>query len=251
MAAPRTRQECELVIDALRHIVKGFEAILGRDVEVVLHDLSRPGHSVVAIAHGEITGRTVGSPIISGPYDDLGLQKLISGEGGDRTETHTLVTDYKTRTREGRELDSTSVILRDHAGKAYAALCVNADRTRLRELQALVRDIAGVTAGDGEVDETGDVASVDSLVEEIIENGIDTTGKPVSMMNKEDKIEAVRHMNDRGLFLIRSSVDRVAASLAVSRFTIYNYLDELKGASNETPAGNGGRASSRRSAKVG
>lgn len=250
MAVPRTRQECELVIDALKHIVKGLEAILGRDVEVVLHDLSKPGHSVVAIAHGEITGRTVGSPIISGPYNDLGLRKLISGEGRDRSETHTLVTDYKTRTREGRELDSTSVILRDHTGKAYAALCVNADRTRLRALQALVRDIAGVADSNGAADETDDVASVDSLVEEIIENGIGATGKPVPMMNKEDKIEAVRHMNDRGLFLIRSSVDRVAASLAVSRFTIYNYLDELKGTSGETPAGNG-RASSRRSAKVG
>jgi predicted transcriptional regulator YheO len=250
MAVPRTRQECELVIAALKHVVKGLEAILGRDVEVVLHDLSRPGHSVVAIAHGEITGRTVGSPIISGPYNDLGLQKLISGEGSGRSETHTLVTDYRTRTREGRELDSTSVILRDHTGRAYAALCVNADRTRLRELQALVRDIAGATGGKDGPDDTDDVASIDSLVREIIEGGIDATGKPVSMMNKDDKIEAVRHMNDRGLFLIRSSVDLVAASLAVSRFTIYNYLDELKSGSDEAPGGNG-RTPSRRSAKAG
>jgi predicted transcriptional regulator YheO len=47
-------------------------------------------------------------------------------------------------------------------------------------------------------------------------------------MTQADKKEAVRHMSRRGLFLIRSSVDMVAANLGVSRFTIYNYLDELK-----------------------
>jgi len=39
---------------------------------------------------------------------------------------------------------------------------------------------------------------------------------------------AVDQMRQRGIFLIRSSVDMVAKGLGVSRFTIYNYLDELK-----------------------
>lgn len=67
--------------------------------------------------------------------------------------------------------------------------------------------------------------NVDSRVKEIIEEGIRSTRKPVAIITKEDKIDAVDHMNRRGLFLMRSSVD--IASLGVSRFTIYNYLDEL------------------------
>jgi len=238
MKAPATREECELVIETLKHVVEGLEKALGNNIEVVLHDLSKPGRSVVAIANGEITGRTVGSPIISGPFDDLGLKKLMSGEGAQPGENHTLVADYRTRTRTGRELDSSSVILRDTNGKAYAAFCVNADRTKLRELQSLVRDLAG--EANAALAETPPSASpsVDMLVQEIIESGIEATGKPVSMMSKEDKMEAVRHMNNRGLFLIRSSVDMAATSLAVSRFTIYNYLDELKSsgdAAEQTP----------------
>jgi predicted transcriptional regulator YheO len=239
MKTPTNRRECELVIETLKHVVEGLGKIVGSNVEVVLHDLSKPGRSVVAIAHGEISGRTIGSPIISGPFDDLGLKKLISGEGREPGETHTLVSGYRTRTRIGRELESTSIILRNSAGEAYSALCVNADRTRLRALQTLVREIAGEADAALPDEAPVEAGSVDSLVQEIIENAIAMTGKPVAMMSKEDKIEAVRQMNNRGLFLIRSSVDMVAESLAVSRFTIYNYLDELKGAS---PSGKSRRA---------
>jgi predicted transcriptional regulator YheO len=34
-------------------------------------------------------------------------------------------------------------------------------------------------------------------------------------------------MHERGLFVIRGSVERVAARLGVTKFTIYNYLDEI------------------------
>lgn len=231
MRVPTNRRECELVLETLKHVVAGLEKILGNNIEVVLHDLSKPGRSVVAIAHGEISGRTVGSPIISGPFDDLGLRQLISGGAREPGETHTIISDYRTRTRSGRQLDSTSIMLRDVTGEAYAALCINADRTKLRELQALIRDLAGEADAAMPAPAPVEPGSVDSLVQEIIENAIAASGKPVSMMSKEDKIEAVRQMNNRGLFLIRSSVDLVAASLGVSRFTIYNYLDELKGSS--------------------
>lgn len=236
MMSPRTDRERKLVIETLKGIVEGLQRTIGRNVEVVLHDLSRPGHSVVAIANGQLTGRSVGSPIISGPFDDLALQRLMSGEDVVSGEAFSIVGDYRTRARSGRELDSTSIVLRDESGQAYAAFCINADRSKLRELEALVRGLVGSEALEPEPAAEGDAANVDGLVSEIIESGIAATGKAVAAMSREDKIEAVRYMNGRGLFLIRSSVDLVAASLGVSRFTIYNYLDEMKpNTSSETP----------------
>ncbi len=217
-----------MVLETMRHVVKGLGKALGRDVEVVLHDLNDPGKSVIAIANGEITGRKPGSSIVSGPLDDVGLNKLISTKDIRTDEACTLVAGYRSRTRTGRELDSTSMFFRDATGEAYAALCVNVDRTKLREVQSLVRDLLSEGSAAPAPPEPGENVSVDRLVEEIIEDGIRATGKPVSIMTKDDKMEAVRHMNERGLFLIRSSVDMAAANLAVSRFTIYNYLDELK-----------------------
>lgn len=228
MLTPRNERERKLVIETLKGIVEGLQRIVGGNVEVVLHDLSRPGQSVVAIANGQITGRVVGSPIISGPFDDLALQKLMSGEDVVAGEPYSIVGDYRTRARSGQELDSTSIVLRDGTGKAYAAFCVNADRTQLREIQSLVRTLIGTETLEAQPAADAETANVDGLVNEIIESGIAATGKTVAAMSREDKVEAVGYMNGRGLFLIRSSVDRAAASLGVSRFTIYNYLEELK-----------------------
>jgi predicted transcriptional regulator YheO len=228
MKKPELPSEKAMILETLKHVVNGLGHALGRDVEIVLHDLNDPGKSVVAIANGEITGRHVGSAIVSGPLNDVGLNKLIDQKNAASEEPATLVTGYHSRTRTGRELDSTSVFFRDQAGEAYAALCVNVDRTRLREVQSLVDDLLGEKETSAPRVETNENVSVDTLISEIIEDGIRSTGKPVSIMTKDDKMEAVRHMNGRGLFLIRASVDRVAANLAVSRFTIYNYLDELK-----------------------
>jgi predicted transcriptional regulator YheO len=227
MITPETPRERELVLQTLRYVVEGLAKALSGNVEVVLHDLSKPGSSVTAIANGHITGRTVGSAIISGPFDDLGLKKLLSGDGSAPGETYTIVSGYRTRARSGHELDSTSLILRDREGEAYAALCVNVDQSRLRQVHELLGDLLARDRQD-DAGDASDPPSVDSLVQEIIEDGIRATGKSVAAMTKDDKMEAVSHMSRRGLFLIRSSVDLVAANLGVSRFTIYNYLDELK-----------------------
>jgi predicted transcriptional regulator YheO len=237
MICPETPRERELVLQTLRHAVEGLAQALGSNVEVVVHDLTRPANSVVAIANGQITGRTVGSAIISGPFDDLGLKKLLSGDGRAPGEMHTIVSGYRTRARSGQELDSTSVILRDRKGDAYAALCVNVDQSKLRQVHEL---LGGLLARERQPDTDGTPSppSVDSLVQEIIEDGIRATGKSVAAMTKDDKMEAVSHMSRRGLFLIRSSVDLAAANLGVSRFTIYNYLDELKrGPEVDSPVG--------------
>ena len=95
-------------------------------------------------------------------------------------------------------------------------------------MRRLIDDLIGGNIDESRTEDPDPEPSVDALIREIIQDGIRSTGKTVSSMSKEDKVDAVHHMNRRGLFLIRSSVDIAASSLAVSRFTIYNYLDELK-----------------------
>lgn len=180
---PKTARERELVIETLKWVVEGMQHVIGRDIEIVLHDLGKPGHSVVAIANGHITGRSVGSPIISGPFDDLALQKLMSGEMAEEGKPYSIVSDYRTRSRLGQELDSTSVILRDASGEAYAAFCMNADRSRLRELDGIVKGLLASIGGAPQEPVEPENASVDDLVQEIIQSGIAATQKPVSAIS--------------------------------------------------------------------
>lgn len=48
-------------------------------------------------------------------------------------------------------------------------------------------------------------------------------------MKKHHKAAVVRELDEAGFFLIRDSVDHVAGRLDVTRYTIYNYLSEIRG----------------------
>ena len=50
-------------------------------------------------------------------------------------------------------------------------------------------------------------------------------GVSLAAMSREQKQLAVRMLDDRGAFALRRSVESVADAMAVSRFTIYNYLN--------------------------
>lgn len=45
---------------------------------------------------------------------------------------------------------------------------------------------------------------------------------------KKEKVEIVRQMQEKGLFIVRGGVEMAARVLGVSRYTVYNYLDEIK-----------------------
>ncbi|WP_127105652.1 helix-turn-helix transcriptional regulator [Pararhodobacter zhoushanensis] len=219
---PSTPRECALVLSTLKWVVNHTGALLGPDLELVLHDLSHPDSSVVAIANGRISGRGVGSAIFSGPFDDKGLKALI--ENGDANEACTVVADYRTRLPDGRELDSLSLMFRNQDGRAFAALCANADRSRLLQLRGLIEGLfAPIDEPAPKPDES---PSVDVMVHSIIEESIASVAATTGALTKDERAQAVRLMNDRGLFLVRSSVEMAAERLGVTRHTIYNYLDK-------------------------
>ena len=70
---------------------------------------------------------------------------------------------------------------------------------------------------------------VNDLLDELIRQSARLVGKPVALMNKDDKIKAIRFLNDSGAFLITKSGLRVCYFFGISKFTLYSYLDEAKG----------------------
>ena len=45
---------------------------------------------------------------------------------------------------------------------------------------------------------------------------------------KERRIEVIRFMNERGIFLMKGALERVADRLGISKVTVYSYLDEVR-----------------------
>ena len=52
------------------------------------------------------------------------------------------------------------------------------------------------------------------------------------ILSKEDKMRALRFLDEKGALLITKSGTRICKFLGISKFTLYNYLDELRGVGN-------------------
>lgn len=213
-------------MNALTPVVNMLGGIVGPYVEVVLHDLTQPEHSVVAIANGHISNRTLGSSILSGPKDDKAFATAIKELSVRGDPVHSVVQTYPTVTASGQQLKSATVIFRDTAGDPFAALCLNADLSMFHLALAWLERLVDTKSEPVPVQE--DAPEMDVLMRDIISDAVRAFGKPVSMMSKEEKLHAVKAMMQRGLFIVKGGVERAAKALGVTRFTVYNYLDELR-----------------------
>ncbi|MFA4965165.1 MAG: PAS domain-containing protein, partial [Thermoleophilia bacterium] len=98
-------QPLDIRLQALLPVVQGMAEMFGPDCEVVLHDVTRLPHSIVAIENGSVTGRTVGDV----PTDRMLRTLRHSDESQD-------VRVYLS-SRDGKILKSLAVTLRDEAGR--------------------------------------------------------------------------------------------------------------------------------------
>ena len=67
------------------------------------------------------------------------------------------------------------------------------------------------------------------MMDNIITEGLSAIGTPPDKMNKEAKIKLLKFLDERGVFLIQKSGQKVCSLLGISKFTLYNYLEEIRG----------------------
>ena len=188
--------------------------------EVVVHDLRTldPAHSIVAIENGHISGRKVGDGC-----SRIVLQALQQ-EGQELQDR----LSYLTTTEDGRYLKSSTIFLRDDDGRAIGIFSVNYD---VSLMLALEKSIHSLTAPDEQEEGLPPQKirnNVTDLLQDLIEQSVRLVGRPVAVMTKEDKIRAIRFLHDSGAFLITKSGPKVCAYFGISKYTLYNYLDEIK-----------------------
>ena len=180
-------------------LAKGIASQFGPNCEVVVHDLATndPERSIVAIENGHVTGRKVGD----GPS-----QWFWKPCGGNPEQLHDHLS-YLTRTKDGKILKSTTIYIRDDDG---ASLASSASTTISPLMLAMENAIKQFTATEKDEKEPEPIArNVSDLLDELIEQSVKVVGKPVALMNKEDKVKAVQFLNETGAFLITKSGDRV------------------------------------------
>lgn len=207
-------------LEALKPVARGIAMTLGKNCETVLHDLSDPSSSLVFKA-GSVTNREIGAPVTN-----LVLEALQ--RYGDATED---LIGYLNRTKDGKVLKSSTIFIRDDSGKIIGCLCINFDLTEFQLARNILEDFCqlnDLTDAGFERTQEQFASDINEVVDAVVDSVIQDLGKPVPVMTREEKIRAVEMLDDRGIFLVKGAVDVVARALAVSKYTVYNYLEEAR-----------------------
>jgi predicted transcriptional regulator YheO len=218
MKAEKKVSRESFLIESLKIVVDGIAKTFGSRCEVVLHDFRNLDHSIVKIANGHITGRSVGAPIT-----DFGLKILRSGS------QETLLINYPSVGKNGRKLKSSTFLFRDRARKPIAALCINFDVSDILSFNLAIQDIfevSGIAPQEGGVEtfEGNMLSTLGTTADRVIKKA----GKTVLAMKTTEKIEIVRELDSQGFFLIKGAVKLLAEKMNVSKFSIYNYLGQVR-----------------------
>lgn len=223
-ASPAERQ---LILNVLHCTLKMLSNAVGLHTEIVLHDLTSPERSILAIANGHVTGRKVGGSVLGGPRQDLGFIAVRRAMEDHSSSDPVVVENYPTLAPDGRLLRSSTVVYRDSNGQPFASLCINADLSGVAAAHAVLGGLLGLEGvPKSRVDEPRDM---EQLMAEIIQ--LACPGGVVGM-KKPQKLEAVRQMQDRGIFIVKGGIEKAAAALGVTRYTIYNYLEQIRATEN-------------------
>lgn len=196
-------------------IVDSIAKTFGKNCEVVLYDFSNLQSSVIAVGNGQVTGREVGNPI---------PEAILKSLKANKTENEI---SFKSKGKDGKILKSTIVYIKDDVGKPIGCLCINIDISEYIMVKNTLEDLCEINSGEEmPVEPYG--GNVNDVLENIVNTTIENYGKPVNFMTKEEKVNMVKMLDAKGTFLIRGAIDYVAKILCVSRYTIYNYLDEIR-----------------------
>lgn len=218
--------------------------LLGPDYEVVLHDARNSDSSVIAIANGHISGRTIGAPLTS-----AALQAIASHDH----ETTDFRSNYTGIAANGKLLRSSTFYVKDSDGQLAGLLCINFDDSRYRDIS---NDILRLCHPDAFVNsnftfnqKTLDAASstattenhesfqssLSELTEDILTQTLKQRGVSADRLSKRDRAELIAELNEKGFFLLKGAIKQVADVMGCSQTTVYRHLNKItqSGAASE------------------
>ena len=211
-------------LDLLKQIAHGLAVQFGSSCEIVIHDLRKKelDSSIVYIENGHVSNRKLGDGPSSVVLETLSRKP---SQIQDRLS-------YLTKTEDGRILKSSTMYIRDDDDSIAYIFSLNYDITSLLTVESAIHSfISTEQKKEQETDNNQPqkiTHNVNELLDTLIEQALALVGKPVAIMNKDDKVAVVQYLNNAGAFLITKSGDKIAALLGISKFTLYSYMDAGK-----------------------
>lgn len=209
--------EQENVLDFLKRLADGISIMFGNQCEVVIRDMNNSESAIVYVKNDHIT--------------DKDIDNELSIFGLDEKDAFTAGNDLvnsKGITKNKRMIKTSSFHIKEE--DYHYTFVINYDYTHLSIAQSILNDFTQVGEDRGlNLEEDNSVAQ---MLEDLYEEAIAYIGKPVPVMKKEERVKMVRYLNEKGAFSIHKGIPTISEKMNLSRYTIYNYLKEIKEVNN-------------------
>jgi predicted transcriptional regulator YheO len=197
--------------------------VLGSNTEILLHDLTSYEQSIVHIINGNISNRKIGDPVT-----DLVLEFMATESKGNKQ----FISNYNSKTIEGRLLYSSTYFIRDDKNQIVGALCLNSDYHDVKKSLSFLTSLLPNYVDDKMLSINNIKENLSTDPQELSLNKIDAIINEFdvlpSRMTTEEKTNIISELNDCGVFNIRGSVQEVASKLQMSEPSIYRYIKKIK-----------------------
>jgi predicted transcriptional regulator YheO len=208
--------ESELIFKTYMQLVPFLETVLGRQAEIVLHDLRKAQDTIIAMGGTSFTGRKTGDTLSALGKELSSLADVQPYTSGNREATP-----------QGRELRTNTFFIKDSNQQLIGLLCIHMDISiplQAMEYLSAVIGQGGRRFNDGDADLTD---RVESLADRMIEEALEQFPVPVSRMTSKEKHAVIQRLCEQSVFRIKGSVSKVALRLGLSEPTVYRYLKDL------------------------
>lgn len=202
-------------------LVKFMGQVFGSDFEIILHDISQPDTSIIAIENAHISGRRIGDSLT-----DLARQFIADKK---YLETDYIV-NYEGKCAGGHHLVSSTYFIKED-DTLIGLLCINHNTDTLLEAERAIHALstAFCLPGKGPSGYSERLnASILDISSDRILNTLNSFNVMPKRMSAAEKIELVKKLDEQEIFSTKGAIAQVADYLQVSEPTIYRYLSKVR-----------------------
>ena len=251
----------------LIRFLEGLQKFLGDNCEIIVHDYRKGyDHTIVYAFNSQLSGRDVGGSPRGGMITQLGndieplKHSIISLDTSQKDRLFksctTLIEDehHKIIGSVCLNMDVRNLYLAQSAlqsligrpGTIGVSAAVGAQIDGVPGYTPSGTDSGNSAAGNGSAGNgSADGASganqpamsdrdfilkknVDDILQHYIYQAESMIGKPMMLMNKEEKIRALDYLDQKGVFKITKTSLLLCDTMQIYKYTLYNYLEEAR-----------------------
>ena len=205
--------------EILEHYIKAGEIIaemFAPNLEVIIHDLQAPEHSIIAIFNNHVTGRKIGDGT-----SDIGYKKLAD-------ELPDKIVNYNNQSPSGADLKSSSLTIRNSDDEIIGSMGFNFDLSSFVNIKEFLEIFTKTVVLDKLPNrEQFFMWSVKDEILQALAKYITIHDLQGKALTRKDKLNVIAFMKKEDHIKKKGAISILSELLAVTRPTLYKYIKEV------------------------